>query len=346
MSGVVQTFNNLTYSKEKIEGGRVKLSVEIANERFELAKNKVYERLAPSVTITGFRPGKAPRNLTEAQLGPTLYEETLGALLPECTFEILKREKITPLDQIAYNIEKVAAGSGVKYSAVFTVFPEFKLPDLKKIKVEKKKVEVTKEDIEKVVKQMFDESQKKAREDQKKDEKPNMDDKWAASLNLGVKNLSELRAKVSEELKRQKELVEQNRYIGEVLDEIVKSSKFDIPEVLINQEVARREKQYKTRIENLGMKVEDFLRNQKTTLEELQKNWKKEASKAIVSEIVLMQIAREYNIKVEDKEVEAQIEAIKDEKLKKQYQTPQAQRYILSVLLRQKIVAKILELVG
>lgn len=348
MSGILQTFNNISYSKERLEDGRLKLNVEIANERFETVKESVYERLASSVKLAGFRPGKAPKNLIEAQLGPTLFEETLGKLLPECTVEIIKRENLMPLDQIAYKVEKVAAGEGVKYSAVFTTFPEFKLPDISQIQVEKKKVEVSEEEIEKVVEQMFEDQQKKEKEGAKKaktSQRGKADDNWAASLNIGVKNLKELRKKVKGELTRQKETMEKNRYVGEIIKKVGEKSKFDIPKMLIDQEVEKRERQYKSRIENLGMKVEDFLRNQKTTLEELKKGWQKEAEEALRAEIILMQVAKDHNIEVEEKEVNGQINAIKDENLKKQYQTDQARRYITGVLLRQKVIKKILELV-
>lgn len=346
MSGVIQTFNSLNYSKEKIEGGRIKLNIEIANERFETVKNSVYERLAPTVNISGFRPGKAPQNLIEAQLGPALFEETLGKLLPECTLDIIKRENLTPLDQIAYSVEKVASGEGVKFSAVFTTFPEFKLPDLSKIKIEKKEVTLSDEEMEKVLEQMAADKAKTEGKGKVTKTKQKIDDRWAASLNLGVKNLKELKEKVKVELRRQKEMVEQNRYLSELLKIIAEKSSFDIPASLVEQEVARREQQYKARIENLGMKVEDFLRNQKTSMDELKKSWQKEAEEAIRSEVILMQIAKEHNIKVEEKEIDEQINAIRDEKLKAQYKGASARRYIASIVLKQKIVKKLLELTG
>lgn len=346
MSKILQNFNNLSYSKEKLEGGKLQLNIEISNERFEIVKNKVYEKLASTVKVDGFRQGKAPKNIIIARLGPSLFEQTLNELVPQCTLEIIQREKLMPLDQISYKIDKIAEGSGVQYSATFTVFPEFKLPDISKIKVKKKeKIEIDEKEVEVVVKQMFNEKQKGVKGDKtKKDRK--MNDEWAASLNLGVKNLKELKERIQTELLRQKKDLEKNKYISEVIDEISEKSKFEIPEILLEQEINKKEQEYKSRIENLGMKVEDFLRNQKTSIEELKKGWKKEADKVIRTEIILMKIANEYKIKVENAEVQKQIDEIKDEKLKAQYQNPQTKKHLQSILVRQKIVDKILELVG
>ncbi|MBN2016082.1 hypothetical protein JW766_04585 [Candidatus Dojkabacteria bacterium] len=343
MSGVLQTFNNISYSREKLPDGRLKLNVEIANERFEDAKQKVYERLAPTVDVSGFRPGKAPKNVIIAKLGPTLFEQTLNQLIPECTVEVLKREKLMPLDQIAYQLEKVADGSGVKYAAVFNIFPEFELPDLTKIKATKEKAEVADSEVDSVLKQMYEGGKDVEKEDKKKEKQ--MNDKWASSLNLDVKNLSELKAKVKEELKRQKEVMEENKYISNILKQIVDQSKIEIPEMLTDQEVTRQETAYRKRIENLGMKVEDFLRNQKTSLEELKKGWKKEAEERLKTEMIFIKISEKYDVKVDEKEVEKHISSIKDEKMRAQYQNPEAKRYIRSVLVRQKVVDKLLGIV-
>jgi FKBP-type peptidyl-prolyl cis-trans isomerase (trigger factor) len=91
------------------------------------------------------------------------------------------------------------------------------------------------------------------------------------------------------------------------------------------------------------MKVEDFLKSQKTTMDELKKGWRREAEDRVKAEVILMQVAKEYKITVEDKEVDKQINAIRDEKLRKQYESPQARNYIRSIILRQKVVKRIVE---
>ncbi len=339
MGGVIQTFNNINYTKEKLNDGKIRLNIEITNERFEIAKERVFERLAPTVNINGFRPGKAPKNLVMAYLGPTLFEQTLNDLVPVCTLEVLQRENLKPIDNLEYKIETVAEGTGVKYSATFTSFPDFKLVDLSKIKIKKGKVEVKDEEIQEVIKQMY--------EDFKKVDKTKYDigisDKWASSLNLGVKNLKELKKRVRKELERQKELQERDKYVSKLLIEIAEKSKFIVPSILIEKEVNRKEMEYKLRIEKIGVKLDDFLRNQKITIEDLRKGWKKEAMEDIKIEIVIMKIADEYKIEVKDEEVDQYINSIKDEKLKEHYKDQRARKYLKTILFRQKVVNTLLE---
>lgn len=366
MSDVVQSFNNLAYSKKEEGQGRVKLSIEVENERFKVALDNTYKKLAPSVKISGFRPGKAPENLTKAQLGAQLYEKTLNSLLPTCTLEVLKRENLKPLDQISYKVEKVAEGSGVKYTAEFTVLPDFELPDFSKIKAKKEKTEVTDEEVETVINQMYTQSQeakkekkkdekkkegkkgeKKDKEKKKKDKKQSdkPTDEWAKTLDLDVKNMDQLRKRVKSELERQKKTMQKDKYLSEILTQVADKSKFEVPSLLVEKEVERRWQQYRGRIEKLGMKVEDFLRNQKTSKKELEKNWKKEARKVLKNEIIIMKVAEKEDIKVTDEEIEKHVNSLEDEKLKENYKSPQAKQYLRNVLFRQKVIDKILELV-
>jgi len=350
MAGILQTFNNISYSKEKEGGCKVKLSIEIANERFESIKNKVYERLAPTVNIQGFRPGKAPKNLIVANLGPSLYEQTINELIPECTLEVIRKENLIPLDQISYRLEKVAEGTGLKYTATFSVFPEFELPDLKKLNAKRKEYKVDDKEVDDVISQMYkDKSKVDTKDSGQKAEKAvdltKLDDNWVKTLNIGVKNFNELKIKIRKELEKQKKLIEDNRFIKEIIDEIYDKTKFEIPSTLIDQEIIRRELEYKGRIEKLGMKLEDFLTSQKTNLEELKKSWKKDAEDKLKTEIILMKIANVYKIIVEEKEVEDQINTIKDEKIKASYNTNESKSYLRSLLTRQKVVNKVFELV-
>jgi len=63
---------------------RVKLSVEVDEETFDIAVDAAFKRIAKEVRMPGFRPGKAPRRLLEAQFGSAVgREEALREAMPE-----------------------------------------------------------------------------------------------------------------------------------------------------------------------------------------------------------------------------------------------------------------------
>src|SRR5881397_1119372 len=69
---------------EPLEGNKVKLSVEVEEQEFEKALDQAFRKIAREVRIPGFRPGKAPRRILEARLGPDVArQEALREALPE-----------------------------------------------------------------------------------------------------------------------------------------------------------------------------------------------------------------------------------------------------------------------
>ena len=69
---------------ETLDDNRVKLSVEVDEEIFDVAVDAAFKRIAKEVRMPGFRPGKAPRRLLEAQFGSAVgREEALREAMPE-----------------------------------------------------------------------------------------------------------------------------------------------------------------------------------------------------------------------------------------------------------------------
>lgn len=69
---------------ETLEDNRVKLNVEVDEAEFDSAVDAAFKRIAREVRMPGFRPGKAPRRLLEAQFGHQVgREEALRESMPE-----------------------------------------------------------------------------------------------------------------------------------------------------------------------------------------------------------------------------------------------------------------------
>lgn len=356
----------LETQKKKLPKSEIELTITIPQEEIKKAIEKTYAKLAPKVEVTGFRPGKAPREKILAKLGPILYEQTLNYLLPEATMMTLEKEGLTPLDKVRYNIEKFEAEGELVYTATFPIFPEVKIGNLKKIKVKKEKVKVTDEDVEKVLNEMFEEW-KRSEEAKFKEEKGKIEetkkvkdadkaqvilkyskptDQWAKEeTNLKVENLAELREKIRKEVTKQKESIAEAEYQNSIITQAIKLSQIIIPQIFIEQELDRRIDRYKARLDQLGLKFEDFLRAQNTTVEKLREGMSDNAKAFIESEIFLLKYAEQEGIKIDEKEVQKQIDEIKDTKTMEKFGTPDGHRYIREVLLKQKAFNRLLEVV-
>lgn len=348
---------NYKLLEKKQEGDQTIISLGISKEIFKQRKDKVFNRLSKEVDITGFRKGKAPKAMVEARLGASLYEKTLNELLPEVTYEFLTEEKMDFLGGLNYQVTKVSEEDGVEYNITFVKYPKINLPDFKKIKVSKEKVELTDkevdEEIEKIVKyQSKDKSTKsegdKKGSDMKADEKENkkLDDTTVKDMGLGLNTVKELKDLVRKQLEQQKENTATNKQLQAIVDEAVKKSKIEAPETLVDQEVHKREHEYEHRIEEIGLKLDEFLKTQNTSLEDLRKDWKKDAERQIKTDLLLFEIAKANELKVTNEEIKAELDAITDENLRKQYDSYEGRNYISGVILQQKSLNWIVEQTG
>jgi trigger factor len=69
---------------EKKENNNISFQVEIEREEFEAAINKAYLKNKSSISVPGFRKGKAPRMVVEGMFGANVfYEDAVSELAPE-----------------------------------------------------------------------------------------------------------------------------------------------------------------------------------------------------------------------------------------------------------------------
>lgn len=134
---------------EKIEKNKVKLTIELDNERFARALNRVYKRIANEIDIPGFRRGKAPKFLLDRYVGKEkIRYEAIEDIFSDIYREAVKMSNISPVSQpVIENIEDTSDKLVLELKV--DVKPEVKLGQYKGIEVEKPSVEVSDEEIQK-----------------------------------------------------------------------------------------------------------------------------------------------------------------------------------------------------
>jgi len=87
----------LNIDKEYLDDHQVKLTVEIPAEEFETAKRRAARKIARSVKIPGFRPGKAPYDVIIRHVGEAaVIEDGLEILVTDVYPEIIRESGIKP----------------------------------------------------------------------------------------------------------------------------------------------------------------------------------------------------------------------------------------------------------
>ena len=111
-------------SFETLTDNRVKLRVELDESEFETEIEAAFRRIAREVRVPGFRPGKAPRRLLEAQLGHQAGRaEALRFSLPDFYARAVVEHDIDVIDAPSIEITEGAESGPVCFDAVVDVRP-------------------------------------------------------------------------------------------------------------------------------------------------------------------------------------------------------------------------------
>ena len=122
---------------ERLPKSQVGMNIEVPAEVVDATYERVLSRLASRAKIEGFRPGRAPRALVEARLGPAaLREEVVETMVPDVIRQALDKESIDPIDNPDVEVLELERGRPAKLKATISVMPEVSLPDTATLKVD------------------------------------------------------------------------------------------------------------------------------------------------------------------------------------------------------------------
>jgi trigger factor len=114
---------------EPLEGNKVKLSVEVDAGEFESAVDAAFKKIAKEVRLPGFRPGKVPRKVLEARLGPLAgREQALQDSLPEYYSAAVIEHDVDVIAPPEIDITGGHDGGNVAFDAVVEVRPSIEVP--------------------------------------------------------------------------------------------------------------------------------------------------------------------------------------------------------------------------
>ena len=88
-------------SVEKKEKSTVELVIEVGAEEFEAAIQKVYLKSRNSISVPGFRKGKAPRKIIESMYGAgVFYEDAINEVYPAAYAEAVAQQKLDEVKKL------------------------------------------------------------------------------------------------------------------------------------------------------------------------------------------------------------------------------------------------------
>ena len=105
------------------------------------------KKIQGQIKMPGFRPGKAPLSLLKKLHGKNLLGQVLEETINTTSQEALTENKVRPAMQPKIEVISFDEGKDLEYSIDVEITPEFDIPDLAKLKLERWVVEASDEQV-------------------------------------------------------------------------------------------------------------------------------------------------------------------------------------------------------
>lgn len=334
----------MKFEKKDLPKSEVEIKVTLDEKEFESYHERAFQVVQKEIEIDGFRKGNAPENVVVQKYGEMIILEEMGNLaIRDAYIKAIDEHKINPIANPTITITKIAKGNPFEATITVPVMPEVTLPDYKKIAKasgkEEETIEVTDEDVSNVLEELRKGRGKYNDEhhhhdhdhhdhdhsheghdhnhehhdhshgpiDESKVELPELNDDFAQSFGESFKTLEDLKKKIGENLKLEKEQKGREKRRGAIIEALIKESKAELPEALVESELASMMAQFKADITRFGGTWEEYLAHSKKTEDEIRNSWKDDAVKRAMSQLVLHKIAEAEKLHATEAEVEAEL---------------------------------------
>lgn len=330
--------------KKDLPKSLVEFKIVVEEKELEVHHAKAFAEVQKTVEVDGFRKGNAPEDLIVKKYGDMIIlEEMANLALREAYVKAIEEHKVSPISEPSVVITKLAKGNPLELTITVPVLPEMTLPAYKKIasgvNKDDEKIEITDKDIDEVLEEL-----RKGRATQHNHEHghdhsheghdhsdheghnhethahethtdatvpevvlPELNDDFAKSFGESFTSLSDLKAKVGENLKLEKEQKAREKRRSAIVEKLVAEASVELPDVIVESELEMMLGQMKQDITKFGGTWEDYLAHSKKTEDEFKVMWRTDAEKRAISQVLLHKIAQAEKLTATDEEIEVEL---------------------------------------
>jgi FKBP-type peptidyl-prolyl cis-trans isomerase (trigger factor) len=310
----------------KLPKSEVEINIIVDAEEFAKYHDRGFSRVQETVEVDGFRKGNATEDAIVKKYGEMIIlEEMANLALRDAYVKAVDEEKLSPITEPNVSITKLAKGNPLEMTIKVTLMPEFELPSYKKLakdaSTSDEAIVVTDKDIEDVMEELrkgratqhtheheaHDHSDPNHTHEVKPEDLPVLDDTFAQSFGPDFKNLADLKSKVGENLKLEKEQKAREKRRTAIVEKLIAETKVELPEAIVESELASMLAQMRADITRFGGTWEDYLSHSKKTEDEIKADWRKDAEKRALSQLILHKIAVAEKLTATDEEIEVEL---------------------------------------
>ncbi|MBE6073112.1 MAG: trigger factor [Selenomonas ruminantium] len=143
----------------------------------------------------------------------------------------------------------------------------------------------------------------------KQKELPAIDDELAKKVST-FETLDELKADIRKNLQENAERKAENDQKSAAIEQATNNTTVDIPAVMIDNRVTSMIQEMAMRLEQQGMKLEQYLQYAGTDIAKIREDYRETAEKNVKTDLMLEEVAKAEDIKVEAKDLDAEVAAM------------------------------------
>ena len=136
---------------ETLEKLERKITLTLPVESIQSEVEARLRKLARTVRMDGFRPGKVPMSVVARQYGYSVQYEVMNDKVGEAFFQAADEAKLRVAGQPAISEKEGAPEGQMAFDAVFEVFPEVKIGDLASAEIERLGADVGEDAIDRTL---------------------------------------------------------------------------------------------------------------------------------------------------------------------------------------------------
>jgi trigger factor len=146
---------------EEVDKHKVKLTVAVPPDEVRPVLDLAYRHIAGRVSVPGFRKGKVPRKVIDAQVGrATVLQEFLEHALNDFYLGAVREHELAPISDPDFEDLDIGdiEGTGFRFTATVEVRPRltFEEADYKGLRIERPSAEVTEADVDEQLERLRD----------------------------------------------------------------------------------------------------------------------------------------------------------------------------------------------
>ena len=135
----------------------------------------------------------------------------------------------------------------------------------------------------------------------------------------GVNSKETLEKQIESEIKAQKEMENENKYIDTLLEEVAKNVEVDIPQEMVDEETDRLMKRFEQQIAMQGLSLDIYYQFTQSSEKDLREQMDKEAYKNVLYRLMLEEIMNLEKIEISMEEANKEADELaKKYKMKKE----------------------------